>query len=62
MTCRDAQIFQCNMIHEGYLYKCAVPPFSLTNLARLGKTDTNLARTASPSMALEILSEDSLTS
>jgi len=37
MTCRDAQIFQCNMIHEGYLYKCAVPPFLPDYLARLGK-------------------------
>lgn len=26
-TCKDAHLHHCHMIHEGMLYKCAVPPF-----------------------------------
>lgn len=26
-TCKDAHLYHCHMIHEGMLYKCAVPPF-----------------------------------
>lgn len=26
-SCQDAHLFHCHMIHEGMLYKCAVPPF-----------------------------------
>lgn len=26
-TCKDAHLYHCHMVHEGMLYKCAVPPF-----------------------------------
>lgn len=38
-TCRDVHVFNCHMIHEGYLYKCAVPPFLPQYLSKLGIND-----------------------
>lgn len=35
-SCRDAHLFHCHMIHEGTLYKCAVPPFLKSYLSKLG--------------------------
>jgi hypothetical protein len=36
-ACEDAHLFQCHMVYEGYLYKCAVPPFLPEYLTRLRK-------------------------
>jgi MoaA/NifB/PqqE/SkfB family radical SAM enzyme len=35
-TCNDAHLYQCHMVHEGYLYKCAVPPFLPGYLQKCG--------------------------
>lgn len=35
-SCKDAHEYHCHMIHEGWLYKCAVPPFLPQYLDRLG--------------------------
>ncbi|MBI5115780.1 hypothetical protein HZA56_04860 [Candidatus Poribacteria bacterium] len=35
-TCKNAHVFQCHMVHEGKLYKCAVPPFLPEYLLKLG--------------------------
>jgi organic radical activating enzyme len=34
-SCRDVHFFHCHMIHEGMLYKCAVPPFLPYYLSKL---------------------------
>ena len=34
-ACEDVHLFQCHMVHEGYLYKCAVPPFLPEYVTRL---------------------------
>lgn len=34
-TCRDVHLFHCHMIHEGKLYKCAVPPFLPEYLSKM---------------------------
>lgn len=36
-TCGSAHKYHCHMLHEGKLYKCAVPPFLPEFLARMGK-------------------------
>ena len=36
--CRDVHLFHCHMIHEGLLYKCAVPPFLPAYLAKIKKS------------------------
>jgi hypothetical protein len=38
-TCADVHISHCHMIHEGKLYKCAVPPFLPRYLSKLGIDD-----------------------
>jgi len=35
-TCKNAHLFHCHMVHEGRLYKCAVPPFLPKYLSRMG--------------------------
>jgi organic radical activating enzyme len=35
-TCGDVHRHHCHMIHEGFLYRCAVPPFLSRYLSRLG--------------------------
>lgn len=35
-TCRDAHLFHCHMVHEGKMYKCAVPPFLCNYIHRMG--------------------------
>lgn len=35
-TCKNAHRYHCHMIHEGRLYKCAVPPFLPDYLDKLG--------------------------
>jgi hypothetical protein len=35
-TCRDVHLFHCHMVHEGKLYKCAVPPFLPEYLSKMG--------------------------
>jgi organic radical activating enzyme len=34
-SCRDVHLFHCHMIHDGLLYKCAVPPFLPQYLAKM---------------------------
>lgn len=34
-TCKSAHLYHCHMIHEGYLYKCACPPFLPEYLAKV---------------------------
>jgi len=34
-TCKGAHLYHCHMIHEGYLYKCACPPFLPEYLAKI---------------------------
>ena len=36
-SCEDVHLHHCHMLHEGRLYKCAVPPFLPQYLARLGQ-------------------------
>ena len=38
-TCKNAHRYHCHMIHEGRLYKCAVPPFMPEYMAKLGMND-----------------------
>jgi organic radical activating enzyme len=33
-SCQDVHLFHCHMIHQGMLYKCAVPPFLKHYLAK----------------------------
>ena len=35
-TCKNVHLYHCNMLHEGKLYKCAVPPFLPEYLSRMG--------------------------
>ena len=35
-TCEDAHLYHCHMLHEGKLYKCAVPPFLPEYLSKIG--------------------------
>ncbi len=35
-TCKNAHRYHCHMIHEGRLYKCAVPPFLPEYLSKIG--------------------------
>ena len=36
-SCKDTHYFHCHMIHEGMLYKCAVPPFLPSYLATINQ-------------------------
>lgn len=38
-TCRNAHQHRCHMIHEGKLYKCAVPPFLPEYLLKMERND-----------------------
>lgn len=38
-TCKNAHLYHCHMIHEGRLYKCAVPPFLPEYQRRIGMGD-----------------------
>jgi organic radical activating enzyme len=42
-TCRNVHLYHCNMLHEGKLYKCAVPPFLPEYLSRMGISSYNPA-------------------
>lgn len=35
-TCENVHLYHCHTVHEGKLYKCAVPPFLPEYLARMG--------------------------
>lgn len=35
-TCKDVHEFHCHMLHEGTLYRCAVPPFLPEYVRKLG--------------------------
>jgi hypothetical protein len=40
-TCKTAHLYHCHMIHEGMLYKCAVPPFLPGYLSKVGQDNYN---------------------
>jgi hypothetical protein len=37
-TCKNVHLYHCHMLHEGKLYKCAVPPFLPEYLAKVGSS------------------------
>lgn len=38
-TCKNVHLYHCHMLHEGRLYKCAVPPFLPEYLGRMGRNE-----------------------
>jgi len=40
-TCKNAHLYHCHMIHEGRLYKCAVPPFLPEYLSKVALNGYN---------------------
>jgi glycosyltransferase involved in cell wall biosynthesis/organic radical activating enzyme len=36
-TCENVHLYHCHLLHEGNLYKCAVPPFLPAYLQRMGR-------------------------
>jgi Radical SAM superfamily/4Fe-4S single cluster domain len=38
-TCKNVHLYHCHMLHEGTLYKCAVPPFLPEYLGRMERSD-----------------------
>ena len=45
-TCDNVHLHHCHMIHEGKLYKCAVPPFLPEYLAKMGMAGYDPAQDA----------------
>lgn len=41
LTCENVHKYHCHMIHEGFFYKCAVPPFLNEYLSKIGVFDYN---------------------
>jgi len=38
-TCKNVHLYHCHMLHEGRLFKCAVPPFLPEYLGRMGRSE-----------------------